>query len=562
MRFSCLLVLALFPLSGSASFVSSQDDGPATRTDDLTEDERILHVLSRFTPGATPELVAEVRRKGINRWLKQQFSGRVPESETYENYSGQFKSLGMTLPEIAAGYYVRPEGTGPKKKQLTKEQKNVFKKRAATPTQEMMAWIFLRAVYGNNHVRNVSSDFFRNHFSVSISKGAVDRYVVGWEREIIHGQALGNFGDMLEATAKHPAMLFFLDNHLSRRPATPEELEKIARKVKKKTDSEERVEEAVELANQRGLNENYARELLELHTLGVDNYYTQKDVINVAKILTGWSMKKLRKQPGSPKGFYFFKNLHCEGNKPFLDGVIHENRENPLREGEELLEILKTHEGTAHYLSWKLCRYFVNDNPDRGMVGRVAGVFSKTGGDLPKVFQAIVDDPEFFSRRNYRAKFKRPYEFIVSVLRATRVEITNTKNINSIANKSQVLKAMNEPLYRCADPTGYYDQAEAWRDPGALAIRWTFVTDLVNGRIKGIRIPESFYDDLPEDNPRAWKEILVRKILPVVGVSDFISKKIDDLVKPYIDRTSRAGRKRLRTGIVAILLGSPEFQKQ
>ncbi len=157
-------------ISGSARPVPAQDDAPTTRTDGLSEDERILHVLSRFTLGATPELVAEVRRKGINRWLKQQFSGRVPESETYENYSGQFKSLGMTLPEIAAGYYVRPEGTGLRKNKLTKEQKNVFKKRAATPTQEMMAWIFLRAVYGNNHVRNVSSDFFRNHFSVSLCK--------------------------------------------------------------------------------------------------------------------------------------------------------------------------------------------------------------------------------------------------------------------------------------------------------------------------------------------------------------------------------------------------------
>jgi len=562
MRILLGLILALFPLSGNASFVSSQDDGPATRTDDLTEDERILHVLSRFTLGATPELVAEVRRKGIDRWLKKQFAGQLSESEQYQGYADRLKTLKMSREEIAAEYHVYPGG------KPSPEERKQFLRRTRIPMSEMKSWIFLRAVYGNNHLREVSSDFFRNHFSVSTEKGAVKALVVDWEREIIYGQALGNFGDMLEATAKHPAMLHYLDNELSRKPATAAELKKLAMRVRRRTGSKERAEEQVDIASQRGLNENYARELLELHTLGVDNYYRQADVLNLAKILTGWSTKKNRPRTGkAPEtGFNFYDHLHCDGDKPFLGGVIRENRRNPIAEGEKALEILKTHEGTAHYLSWKLCRYFVNDDPDREMVGRVAGVFSKTGGDLPKVFGAIVNDPGFFSRKNYRAKFKRPTEFVVSALRVTKAEVAGSSDVGRIRGRGATiashLSSMNEQLYRCADPTGYYDQAEAWRDPGALAIRWNFASDLVAGEISGFRIPSSFYKSLPENDRKAWKDILVKKILPVTGVSRVVSKKMDEVIMPYLEQKSRISGIRLRRAIVAMLLGSPEFQKQ
>ena len=253
MRILLGLILALFPLSGNASFVSSQDDGPATRTDDLTEDERILHVLSRFTLGATPELVAEVRRKGIDRWLKKQFTGQLSESEQYQGYADRLKTLKMSREEIAAEYHVYPGG------KPSPEERKQFLRRTRIPMSEMKSWIFLRAVYGNNHLREVSSDFFRNHFSVSTEKGAVKALVVDWEREIIYGQALGNFGDMLEATAKHPAMLHYLDNELSRKPATAAELKKLAMRVRRRTGSKERAEEQVDIASQRGLNENYDR---------------------------------------------------------------------------------------------------------------------------------------------------------------------------------------------------------------------------------------------------------------------------------------------------------------
>ncbi len=208
----------------------------------------------------------------------------------------------------------------------------------------------------------------------------------------------------------------------------------------------------------------------------------------------------------------------------------------------------------------------MNDDPDREMVGRVAGVFSKTGGDLPKVFGAIVNDPGFFSRKNYRAKFKRPTEFVVSALRVTKAEVAGSSDVGRIRGRGATiashLSSMNEQLYRCADPTGYYDQAEAWRDPGALAIRWNFASDLVAGKISGFRIPSSFYKGLPENDRKAWKDILVKKILPVTGVSRVVSKKMDEVIMPYLERKSRISGIRLRGTIVAMLLGSPEFQKQ
>jgi hypothetical protein len=179
-------------------------------------------------------------------------------------------------------------------------------------------------------------------------------------------------------------------------------------------------------------------------------------------------------------------------------------------------------------------------------------VFLESKGDLPSVIRAIVDDPSFFDRRVFRAKFKRPWEFVVSALRATHAEA------GRIVSGENYLEKMNEPLYRCADPTGYYDQAEAWCDPGAMAVRWAFASDLVSGRIGGLKVPSSLYRDLPADRPRAWKEILAARILPVAGIGARTSASIDAVVEAELKK----GTKNLAPAIVAMLLGSPEFQKQ
>jgi uncharacterized protein (DUF1800 family) len=409
----------------------------------------------------------------------------------------------------------------------------------------------LRAAYSANHVREAACDFLRNHFSVSIDKDEVDFLALTWERDVIRRYAFAPFTEALEASARHAAMLVYLDNHISRRPPTAAELKQIEAQTRRETKSRDRAKEAVEIAKQRGLNENYARELMELHTLGVDRYYTQRDVISLAKALTGWT---IRRDGPQKLEFLFDGEMHCQENAPFLGGTISGKRD--VSGAEFALEALKRHPGTAHFLAWKLCRWFVNDDPDEKMVKRIAGVFQRTGGDLRKVILAIVEDPDFFKRENYRAKFKRPWEFVVSALRATGADVTDYAGLHD------ALTAMNEPLYRCPDPTGYYDQAEAWRDPGAMAVRWTFAQDLAAGRIRGAKIPASFYADLPPDQPREWIGALVRKLLPICGLGDRTAAGVGRLLDAQLARTPRLGPKQAGPMIVAVILGSPEFQKQ
>lgn len=529
--------------------VALPQDGPPGATETaaegpLTEDEKIAHLLRRFTPGITADLFAEVKAKGWRPWLQEQLQAQLPESEQFQETLKNFESLGLSLKEIAEKYQERP------RKDASPRERAEARRKLQMLAAETLAWVIHRAVSSRNAVRETACDFFRNHFTVSIEKGQVRHTVVDWEKNVIFQNALGNFGEMLEASAKHPAMLIYLDNALSRRPATPEELRALESRVRRRTGSEERAEEAVELEKQRGLNENYARELLELHTLGVDRYYRQQDVIEVAKCLTGWTIER------GGAGFRFNPRMHCPGDKTFLGQTIPENRKRPIAEGEMVLDILKKHEGTARFLSWKLCRWLVNDEPDESMVKRVAGVFHETGGDLRKVLWAIADDPAFFARENYLAKFKRPWEFVVSALRATGAKLAP---IPVGLNRS--LTQMNEPLYRCPDPTGYYDQAEAWRDPGALAIRWTFASDLVNGRIPRVTVPAALYDSLPPDRPEEWKGILAARILPGMKLSSTTSSAIDRMVEEE-RKKRRATPESVGRVIVAALLGSPEFQKQ
>jgi hypothetical protein len=190
------------------------------------------------------------------------------------------------------------------------------------------------------------------------------------------------------------------------------------------------------------------------------------------------------------------------------------------------------------------------------MVARISRVFQETGGDLVKVYRAIMEDPEFFARANFRAKFKRPWEFVVSALRSTEAEITAYPALG------QALVSMSESLYRCADPTGYYDQAEAWCDPGAMATRWTFANDLVTGRLVGVRIPSSFWSDLSKDRPLEWKDVLIRKLLPVAGVGAETSASLDALLVRELQKDPRPEPSKLGTLLAGAILGSPEFQRQ
>ena len=512
----------------------------------LTEEQKVIHFLNRFSLGATPELVSEVRRKGIRFWLDAQLAAMPAESPDLDRRLATFDSLKMTNRGVMKRYVQPlPPGAGIKEIRKRNRERNI-------PRIELKDSVVLRAVYGRHQVREVAGDFFRNHFCVAVDKGRVRYYATDYEREVIRKNVFGKFGDMLYGSAKHPAMLVYLDNVVSRRPPTKAELKKVEMRVRLQTKSKGAGREASDIAAQRGLNENYARELLELHTLGVDNYYTQRDVENVAAALTGWTVSN---DPERPHEFEFRRDMHVDEDNVFLNRRIARNKKNPLAEGEKILDRLIRHEGTARFLAWKLCRYFVHDNPPEDLVQRIAEVFKKSDGHLPTVYVAIVTDPEFFRPRNYRAKFKRPFEFVVSALRVTKADVKHVRGIH------RTLQAMSEDLYVCKDPTGYYDQAEAWRDPGAFAVRWKFAHDLVMNKVPGVAVPASLYGGLTPRNVERWKEILVGRLLPG-GLGERTSGVIDRMVRAYLARNESLKVAELAPRLAALILGSPEFQQQ
>lgn len=514
----------------------------------LGPEERIVHVLSRLTPGPTRELVEEVRARGLDAWLHENLAReRRPEPSWFEARLARLETLRLSGRELYERF-LRPPAPN-----ASPEENRQVRQRAALPARDTLEWVLLRAVSSANPVHEVAADFFRNHFSVSIDKNRVREFVADWEREILYKRASGPFGDLLEATAQHPCMLVYLDNFLSRRPATSGEAARIEALLGQKSfPPESPAPPPPPLLRSRGLNENYARELLELHTLGVDNFYTQKDVLQVALCLTGWTVG-LRN--GAP-AFRFVPRWHAPGDKTFLGHTIAASPLDPLAEGKQVLRILREHPGTARFISWKLCRWLVHDSPDPAMVERVAETFRQSQGDLPRVLRAIVEDPLFFDPQNYRAKFKRPWEFVVSALRVTGAEIVRAEAV------LKALESMGEPLYRCPAPTGYYDQAEAWQDPGSMAARWTFASDLAAGRLRGVRISSDLYRNLDPSRPETWKSTLAARILPGIPLGQETSRSIDRLIES--EKASPLNLKPEKTGprIVAILLGSPEFQKQ
>ena len=324
-----------------------------------------------------------------------------------------------------------------------------------------------RALLSGKQLEEVLVDFWFNHFNVNLNKGADRYYVTSFERDAIRPHVLGKFSDMLRATARHPAMLFYLDNWQSVDPAAARRAARVRPQ-----------------AANRGINENYARELLELHTLGVDGGYTQQDVTEVARCFTGWSIQNPR-QGGE---FTFLARAHDHGTKTVLGVTIPAG--GGESDGEKVLKIVSKHPSTARFLSEKLARRFVSDDPPRVLVDRMAAEFLKTDGDLRAVMQAMLDSPEFWSFASWRSKAKPPFEFIVSAARATEARVSSALALAEAAGR------MGQPLYRKPEPTGYADTAEEWLSAAALIGRLNFANALMENRIPGVRVEREKYEGM------------------------------------------------------------------
>jgi uncharacterized protein (DUF1800 family) len=317
----------------------------------------------------------------------------------------------------------------------------------------------LRAVESNRQLAEELDDFWFNHFNVYYDKGS-DRFLIpDYEREAIRPHVLGKFRDLLEATAKSPAMLFYLDNFQSVRPDIDANSKN--RKVK------------------RGLNENYGRELMELHTLGVTGGYTQHDVTEVARCFTGWTIQDPRKGGG----FFYNDNLHDKGEKVVLGHVIPAG--GGMEDGEKVLDILAAHPSTAKFISTELAQRFVADNPPQSLIDKMSKTFLDSGGDIRQVMKTMLDSKEFWSQGAYRAKVKTPFEMVASSVRALNANVTDAWALaNQVGN-------LGEPLYRKQEPTGYSNLNSEWVNSAALLCRMNFAVQLTQNRVAGVKVAAS-----------------------------------------------------------------------
>ena len=571
----------------------------------LTEDQRILHVLNRLGFGARPGDVERVKAMGLDNYINQQLSPEKISDSVAENKLAELTTLNMTTAELY-GKFPQPgqllrqlQARGMLPDNLAEARENRVKGGAnakpgdeamtvpemksgspknnqAQPPQnpadnekyreaiqkyyrdngleqprriiaELQASRILRAVYSERQLQEVMVDFWTNHFNVFANKGADRWLLTSYDRDTIRPNALAKFSQLLEATAKSPAMLFYLDNFQSVSPDAGGGRPGILRPQQQQ---------------RRGINENYARELMELHTLGVDGGYTQKDVQEVARCFTGWTIFQprggaaavttmvlprdrdrnarlgdaMRRTAGT---FFFNARAHDDGEKMVLGHKIPAG--GGMKDGLMVLDILAHHPSTAKFIATKLVRHFVSDNPPPALVERVAATFMKSDGDIRETLKTIFFSKEFNSPEAYRAKIKRPFELVVSAIR------TLGADTNGGPGTHQWIERLGEPLYGFQTPNGYSDAAESWVNTGGLLERMNFGLALANNRVQGTRV------NLSKANGDQSK--VLDEYLQTILAGDISASTKDALMKQLAQSDPP-------TKVVGLILGTPEFQRQ
>ena len=442
------------------------------------DDQAIIHVLNRIGFGPRPGDVEKVRAIGLRRYIDEQLHPERLADASLNTRLRDLTTIGLGTREISERYERPLMEARRERKQNAKgaepepeRQKGVdpIRQQANSVLVELAEQKLLRAVYSDRQLQEVLTDFWFNHFNVDARKNR-DRFLLtAYERDAIRPRVLGTFRDLLEATARDPAMLVYLDNWMS---AAETDSGMPANTVARRLQPSVRrgLAPGPGLPERkkapRGLNENYARELMELHTLGVDGGYTQKDVTEVARAFTGWTIENPRR--GS--GFRFEPRMHDPGAKVVLGHTIKAG--GGESDGEQVLDILAAHPSTARFIATKLARRFVSDVPPPALVDRAAARFRETRGDLREVTRTILTSPEFLSPDAYYAKVKTPFEFVVSSLRATATDVQDARPI------VRELQQLGMPLYMCQPPTGYKDTADAWVNTGALVSRMNYALKL------------------------------------------------------------------------------------
>jgi len=496
--------------------MSAADSAAQAEPRELAADQQVAHVLNRLAFGPRPGEAAAVRAEGVDRWIARQLDpariddaaaeGMVaerypltekPAAELYRDYPPPAATLVRKRLKAALAGDSTAAPTAADSAELRANAR-----KAQQVVAQVQAVKVARAVVSERQLDEVMVDFWENHFNTYLAKGPQARYYQPeLTREAIRPFALGSFRDLLGAVAKSPAMLYYLDNWQSRadstrptlaqarggrggalgarrRPGAP--IGPVARRaLERRGVDPSRAEQVMKQVAQRapkGLNENYGRELMELHTLGVDGGYTQQDVIDVARALTGWTLER----PAQGGGFVFRPEWHDAGPKTVLGHALPAGR--GIEDGEEVLDILARSPSTAHFIAWKLARRFVSDTPPAALVERATHTYLRTDGNIREVVRTIVTSPEFFSRAAYRAKVKSPFEVVVSALRAMNA------GPEAAERGAQLAARLGEPLYGHQAPDGWPETGDSWMNTGAILNRINFGIAMAAGRVPGVTI--------------------------------------------------------------------------
>jgi len=533
----------------------------ATSSDNkLSDRQRALHVLNRLAFGPRPGDVDAVMKDGVNTWIEQQLHPEAIPDRAVEARVAGLPTMKLSNAQIVKTYYEpvlmarqkanaeAKEGDVDKKDARRELMRDIpFDKRPQVVMNDLLSQRILRAAESDRQLNEVMVDFWMNHFNVFAGKG-IDRFLLtSYERDVIRPHIWGRFEDLLLATAKSPAMLFYLDN--ARSVAAPENRPLMAQRIGRRM-----MEMNPQLQNrQGGLNENYAREIMELHTLGVDGGYTQKDVTELARVLTGWTITTQR-DGGQGAAFIFRPMLHDAGSKTVLGVRLAPG--GGMEEGEKMIHILAHHPATAHHVAYKLCQRLVADDPPAKLVDRVAAKFLATDGDLRETVRAIISSPEFWDPKSYRAKVKSPFEYAISAVRAVNAQITDPTPI------ARALQQIGEPLYGAQPPTGYSDKADVWINTGALMNRLNFALALAANKLPGVHgdvvalIPAKEAADASHS---------VEALAQALTGGNLTEETRSTIKSRIVERNAPAedpwDNTQLPT-VAGLILGSPEFQKQ
>jgi uncharacterized protein (DUF1800 family) len=456
-----------------------------------------LHALNRLGFGPRPADVRRVLARGLDRYVDDQLNP-LPDPDL-DTRLRPLTTLGYPISQVLAIYNGDNRAIGP-------------------IVDEFQAAKVIRAAHGLNQLQEALVDFWFNHFNVFIQDGFVRYSAMSYERDAIRPFVLGRFRDLLGAVAAHPAMLFFLDNYLNRA-----DVNQGGRVM-------------------AGINENYGRELLELHTVGVDAGYTQNDVREAARVFTGWGIDNLN----NAGNFVFRANFHDRGAKSVFGFEVASG--GGKEEGDRLLDYLAAHPATARFVSWRLAQRFVADDPPARVVDRMAATFQSTGGDLRAVMRTLVSTSEFWAEAFGGGKVKTPFEYVVSAIRAVEGQVTNARGV------AVQLNNMGMGLYACVPPTGYSNRGSEWLNPSSHLGRMNFGLDLAANAIQGVAVDSRGVVSRLGGNPDD-----ARSAASTLN-ADLFAGNLSRETLDAAGRVAPGGATSVASRVVGLLLASPEIQ--